>query len=952
MNGSSKVGTLNKLIKMSVVDLTLDDSDEATEDEIAVLKSEGEGLPPSSNCHFNQIKTAPASPANSEDSRDELYSLADSWEDPNIATIELDVNHESDSAAESDSEVILIKPELAPKDFVVDESHLADGSPKPMVTIEPDSDLDLKKVVNVGEEPVYTIPEEESDDADDLDLKKVVNVGKEPVYTIPEKESDDADDLDLKKVVNVGKEPVYTIPEEESDDADEPEFLTVEDNIIIESDSDGVESEASDYSVTDLRTYDCTFCDFSTEVEEWFHKHMDNHAPGTKPQEYLDTDTMIGDSGFRDDSGSFNGIGFSNVSKVDDELNFSGMEGVSLTFDHPSNGFALTWRDLSVSYMCHKDKFFGFVKRSFIKRIVENVSGAVPPGSLVALMGPSGAGKSSILSALARRSPGGVVVTGDVRLNGRAVDDSIRKVTGYMYQEDYFIAVLTVREHLKYMARLKMDRRTCQSERELRINTLLQVLSLTSVADSRIGGLASDGEKGILSGGEKKRLSFATACLTLPQLLFVDEPTTGLDSFTAARLVSVMKSIVLSTGASMIATIHQPSPEILAMFSSIILVAEGRMVFSGSTDEALHFFQDCGFKMSKMITEGEFLLECLANERYTNEKPSTSKPKRTVSVRKLAAMFEASKYCSAIEDTIQLYEEDQTLTSSHINYKEPFWIVKLFWLTVRGILELIRNPNVQWIRIGQKLLIALTAGVCYFGTIEMDQKGVQDVQGVLFLLVTENVFAPMYAVMAVFPKEYPQFVREYRNGAYSPSAYFLSKLFVIGPGAILEAFIFTTVLYVLAGLRYELLPYLITTSFTLLCITVATSCGALFSNAFSSIPVAMMYLLPVEYVSMVTSGIFMKLSSLPWVTSWLQYVSWFMYTYESMSIVQWSGVENITCPVEELRATCLSNGDQVLEHYDFSANHLLRNAVALVMFCGVFQIAGFYCFVRKVKREL
>nr|AZS64100.1 scarlet-like protein [Lygus hesperus] len=567
-------------------------------------------------------------------------------------------------------------------------------------------------------------------------------------------------------------------------------------------------------------------------------------------------------------------------------------------------------------------------------------------------MGPSGAGKSTILSALARRSPGGVVVTGDVRLNGRVVDDSIRKITGYMYQEDYFMTVLTVKEHLRYMARLKMDRRTTQLKREHRITTLLQVLSLTSVADSRIGGLASDGEKGILSGGEKKRLSFATACLTLPQLLFVDEPTSGLDSFTAARLVSVMKSIVLSTGASMIATIHQPSPETLAMFSSIILVAEGRMVFSGTTDEALHFFQDCGFKMSKMITEGEFLLECLATERYTDEKQSTSKLKRKIPVRKLAASFEASKYYSGIEDTIHLYEQENQLNSSDFNYKEPFWIVKLFWLIVRGILELFRNPNVQWIRIGQKLLIAWTAGVCYIGTIELDQKGVQDVQGVLFLLVTENVFAPMYAVMAVFPKEYPQFVREYRNGAYSPSAYFLSKMFVIGPGAILEAFLFTTLLYVLAGLRYELEPYLITTAFTFLCINVATSCGALFANAFSSIPVAMMYLLPVEYVSMVTSGIFMKLSSLPWMTSWLQYVSWFMYTYESMCVAQWRGVENITCPIEELRATCLLNGEEVLEHYDFSANHLIRNAVALLIFCALFQIVGFYCFVRKVKREL
>lgn len=95
----------------------------------------------------------------------------------------------------------------------------------------------------------------------------------------------------------------------------------------------------------------------------------------------------------------------------------------------------------------------------------------------------------------------------------------------------------------------------------------------------------------LLSGGEKKRLSFATACLTSPKLLFADEPTTGLDSYTAGRLVALMRAKTCSTGASLVCTIHQPSPEVLAMFSTIYLLAEGMVVFAGTTEEAVNFFQ-------------------------------------------------------------------------------------------------------------------------------------------------------------------------------------------------------------------------------------------------------------------------------------------------------------------------------------------------------------------------
>jgi ABC-type multidrug transport system ATPase subunit len=112
--------------------------------------------------------------------------------------------------------------------------------------------------------------------------------------------------------------------------------------------------------------------------------------------------------------------------------------------------------------------------------------------------------------------------------------------------------------------------------------------------------------KGI-SGGEKKRLSFASEVLTNPSLLFCDEPTTGLDSFMAEGwhfcqyTISVVTGIVhvlqklASRGKTIICTIHQPASEIFAMFDSLMLLAEGRVAYFGDRKGALEVFSQVFF---------------------------------------------------------------------------------------------------------------------------------------------------------------------------------------------------------------------------------------------------------------------------------------------------------------------------------------------------------------------
>lgn len=139
----------------------------------------------------------------------------------------------------------------------------------------------------------------------------------------------------------------------------------------------------------------------------------------------------------------------------------------------------------------------------------------------------------------------------------------------------------------KFQARLKLDRRLSSYDRQSKIYDILYQLNLVHCLNTRIG---LNGEDKILSGGEKKRLAFATELLTDPPLLFCDEPTTGLDSYSAQKLVRMM-NIMASQGKTILCTIHQPSSELFAMFSQILLMADGRIAFMGSTQHALDFFK-------------------------------------------------------------------------------------------------------------------------------------------------------------------------------------------------------------------------------------------------------------------------------------------------------------------------------------------------------------------------
>jgi ABC-type multidrug transport system ATPase subunit len=151
-------------------------------------------------------------------------------------------------------------------------------------------------------------------------------------------------------------------------------------------------------------------------------------------------------------------------------------------------------------------------KEKMVQRILlDNVSGQIHPGQLVALMGPSGSGKTTLLNTLAGRALAGV--TGDIWINNQRYEKSMKRRFAYVLQQDIFFENLTVQQQLTYTALLRLPNTLTHEDKLMQVESIIEQLRLQTCANTPIL---------LVSGGEKKRVNIATELLTNPSVIYLD----------------------------------------------------------------------------------------------------------------------------------------------------------------------------------------------------------------------------------------------------------------------------------------------------------------------------------------------------------------------------------------------------------------------------------------------
>ncbi|XP_065345622.1 protein white-like isoform X1 [Cloeon dipterum] len=621
-----------------------------------------------------------------------------------------------------------------------------------------------------------------------------------------------------------------------------------------------------------------------------------------------------------------------------------------LEMEKPFNGFesnghhnsnsrlALTWKDLSV-WGSKKRNFWGTSKER--THILKNVSGIAKGGRLIAIMGASGAGKTTLLATISQRIKG--ESTGEIRMNGKVVDrDFMRQISGFVPQQDLAIEALTVREHMAFMSNLKVAKGMRHNERARWVKSLLSELNLLKCEHTRLSAL---------SGGERKRLSLAVQLLTDPPILFCDEPTTGLDSYSAAVVVEKLRHLS-ERGMAIVCTIHQPASGIFDLFHELILLASGRVAYQGEVAAANQYFSSKGLRCPATYSAAEFYVTQLAIRPGKEAKCINQ-------VSWLCDEFASSPEGFALQQTIDDGEDGPCTVQwkhqlgDYINSKAlstPSRSTQLYWIMWRSMVAARRNKAEIITRMVFFMFVGLVISVPFIGT-EKDQRGVQNIQGLFYLIVVETIFTFAYSVFNTFPQEIPVLLREISDNLYLPGPYYVSKMVLLIPRCIIGPFFYVMLIFCVVGLNGGVLGFLALCIPVMMCAASASAYGCMMSALFESVSTASLLSVPIDLVTIAFSGLFLRLSSLPAYLSWLKYLSQFYFSNEAVSILQWQQVSGIECWDDIPGAPCLHNGDEVLQNYGFDPANLPLDFLGLSSIYCITHLIGFLSILIRSKAQ-
>lgn len=366
------------------------------------------------------------------------------------------------------------------------------------------------------------------------------------------------------------------------------------------------------------------------------------------------------------------------------------------------------------SRLVFKDLTFSILREGVEKLILSPCSGVFEPGEMCAIMGPSGCGKTTLLDMLAGKKT--AQYSGEVFLNGLPRDTLFPRLTSYVPQSDTLPAYLTVGEALKFVHQLRVEGNMTEADRDAAVSDCLSLLGIDTIQNELIG---DEHERGI-SGGQKRRLTLARGLIGGSQIVFADEPTSGLSSTDAETVVRAMCVAAKKLGVLFVTVIHQPRAEVANMFDTLLLLTSspGRMVYNGPFDGAAKYFAKAGYPAPNTCNPADFLLDIITPgafgeqsnyfaQRYVDVQhqdvearvaAALSAPKKTA--------FEVLKNAYAIQGfaTSALHESPIAATFSN----------QFYTLLSRELTMTKRNKSALRVRYGTAMMQGIIVGCAFY----------------------------------------------------------------------------------------------------------------------------------------------------------------------------------------------------------------------------------------------
>jgi ABC-type multidrug transport system ATPase subunit/ABC-type multidrug transport system permease subunit len=518
---------------------------------------------------------------------------------------------------------------------------------------------------------------------------------------------------------------------------------------------------------------------------------------------------------------------------------FREVQGPSNAPFYPQGDMApscLEWTDLSLT-----------LKKKG-KVLIDTMSGTARSGRVLALMGPSGAGKTTLLNALGNRAPYGIV-KGEITFGQRPF------VTSDLYFVPQFDEVndnLTVYEQIELVGLLK-----CSDDKDMhtRLDVVLRSLGLFEKSSMSCKGL---------TGGELKKVSVGMGMISNPKVLFLDEPTTGLDSTAAYYIVKHLVDVAVSFNIAIILTMHQPAKMVFDLLQDLYLLEGGRLVFNGPLSCSERYFYSLGHICRAGINPADFYLDLVSKPPDTAEGLSWQK---LYSTSKFAENYASEQHALVLSGTAAPAASQSSST-----------LKSLYHLLVFFFKYYCRDKGFYFHRIVSVVCISFFSGTLFL-QLSPETSNLPKYTGALLF----NMWTIMFSVVSatgLIARDRRQVVEQVKNAVLGPGTYCFAQFVASLPFNFVAALVFQSVFHWLTNINPDSMAFLYSLFISwghlllmeafMLCIVEALK------NAMLCVTCAIVVL---GYLFLF-AGFFVKVSDMPTWISWISYIAPTKYSFD------------------------------------------------------------------------
>mmetsp|Transcript_9118 Transcript_9118/g.9175 ORF Transcript_9118/g.9175 Transcript_9118/m.9175 type:complete len:1301 (+) Transcript_9118:45-3947(+) len=497
--------------------------------------------------------------------------------------------------------------------------------------------------------------------------------------------------------------------------------------------------------------------------------------------------------------------------------------------------FTLVWENLTL-----------LLKKKGTK-LIDNVSGMARSGRVLALMGPSGAGKTTMLNALGNRAPY-ADVSGKITFGKR---EFVSSDLFFVPQFDEVNENLTVFEQIELIGLLKCRGRVAMHRR---LHHLLHILGLHQKSKMSCARL---------TGGELKRVSVGMGMICNPSVLFLDEPTTGLDSTAAFSIVQHLVELAESTNVTVIMTIHQPAEMVFDMLQDLYLLEGGRLAYFGPLPAARPYFLSLGYECPVNNSLADFCLDLIyqpPKDTSTTWKELYSSSPFSMNMVKLQNAVDTASMAAPAADA------------------PPNEMVRMYEMIVFFVKYYSREIGFYYLRVVFLVLVAFFIGTMFL-LLTPETEFLVKYSGAIFFNMWTALFSAI-SCTALLSRDRRQALEQIKNAAINPGVYCLSQFITSLPFNFLASLIFNCIFHWVTNVNptgeafiYSILlteGHILLMEALMLCVVQVLG-DAMLSTTFSMVLLGTLFLY---------AGFFIQVKDMPLWIGWVCFMIPTKYSYD------------------------------------------------------------------------